>query len=666
MKNFRFAGLLILVLPATLFAEVDPYALSLEDLMNVPVEISSRKALSQRDTPGIVTVITGDEIRKSGARDLIDVLRHVPGMDFRVSVSNGLSLGMRGHIGADGRIMMLVDGIEVNERRYGSAVFGQGFPVEQIARIEIIRGSASALYGGSSELGVINIITRSAEQLDGVHAGAGIGYTTDSKIRSQEQANLMAGNADGAVKWTAMAHTSKAMRSDHTYYAVTYPVAPAPFSTSPTSFDMATSNAVYLKNLNLGMQAGDFSARYLHDDPIMYDRDSGAYTVRRTENKNTFLSDSLLLQYQYQPGMQLKFKPSVLYQKQNPRKVVTSIGNVYQETEIRRLQTKLPVIWDVGANLNLAAGLEYQDEKYNGIVRGGYNAPYAFDHTTVSSQYGELLWYSPWGNMTASFRLDDHSQAGPMRAGKLGYTKVSGDWHVKLMGNYANVAPSPEDYAFANLINIQIKPETARTWEIETGYHLSSEEQVILNLFDLATYDTLLLTNDLTVHTRGLEVTYKDIQEWGYGDVIYSYYNAKGTEASNVQAIDWTPGSVHVVDSNMNVGFPSHKLTANLNYKLSRGVSFNPSLEYLGPRWAYVAPIVDTANFESTLKKLDATYLLNLVLYWEDAATLGLDMTLGLYNALNQEVVFAQPFRAGHAPLPGMSREVALKAQYKF
>lgn len=182
MTNFKMAGLLMLVIPATVFAETDPYALSLEELMNVPVAISSRKALSQRDTPSIVTVITGEEIRNSGARDLIDVLRHVPGMDFRMSVSNGVSLGMRGHIGADGRIMMLVDGIEVNEHRYGSAIFGQGFPVEQIARIEIIRGSASALYGGSAELGVINIITRSAEELNGFHAGAGIGFTTDSNL----------------------------------------------------------------------------------------------------------------------------------------------------------------------------------------------------------------------------------------------------------------------------------------------------------------------------------------------------------------------------------------------------------------------------------------------------------------------------------------------------
>jgi len=235
LKNFKLVCLSVLALPATAWAEIDPYGLSLEELMNIPVTVSSRKALSQRETPGIVTVITGEEILNSGARDLIDVLRQVPGIDFRVMVNNGLGLGMRGQIGSDGRVLMLVDGIEVNEHRYGSAVFGQGFPVEQIARIEIARGSSLALYGGAAELGVINITTKSAEELDGVHVGAGIG-STGSGTKSREYASLMAGKGgDGPVKWIAMAHLGNALRSDRTYQDVTGP-----------SFNMAHANAVYL------------------------------------------------------------------------------------------------------------------------------------------------------------------------------------------------------------------------------------------------------------------------------------------------------------------------------------------------------------------------------------------------------------------------------------
>ncbi len=297
-------GLAAVTLPATVFAAADPYALSLEDLMNAPVAVSSRKALSQRETPGIVTVITGEEIRHSGARDLIAVLRQVPGFDFRMMLNNGIGLGVRGHIGSDGRVLMLVDGIEVNEHRYGSAIFGQGFPIEQIARIEIIRGSALALYGGAAELGVINIITRSAAELDGVHLGAGVSYATGSKIGSGDHASLMVGKGgNGTLQWTAMAHTSKALRSDRTYQDI-----------SGATFNMADANAVTLNNLNLGLQSSHFSTRYLHDEARFNDRDGPGSFVRAAEAKNTFDSDALLLQYAHQATQRFSFTPNVLYQ----------------------------------------------------------------------------------------------------------------------------------------------------------------------------------------------------------------------------------------------------------------------------------------------------------------------------------------------------------------
>ena len=647
--------LMMLTLPATALAEVDPYALSLEELMNTPVTVSSRKALSQRETPGIVTVITGEEILNSGARDLIDVLRQVPGIDFRVMVNNGLGLGMRGQIGSDGRVLMLVDGIEVNEHRYGSAVFGQGFPVEQIARIEIARGSSLALYGGAAELGVINITTKSAEELDGVHVGAGIG-STGSGTKSREYASLMAGKGgDGPVKWIAMAHLGNALRSDRTYQDVTGP-----------SFSMAHANAVYLNTFNLGLQAGEFSARYLHDEPRFNDRDGPGYFVRAADASNSFNSDSLLLQYRHLANAQLTLTPNVLYQAQNPRKTVGANGKVSGETKVERLQTKLPMTWETGANWYFAAGLEYLDESYRAVVRSAQTGTLPFSRTTVASQYGEAMWNNPWGNLTASIRLDEHNHAGLLRAERLGYTKVMGDWHVKLTGSHATSAPSMEDYAIANRRGTSVKPETSRTWEMETGYRISSYSQLTLNLFDVTTFDTLILTNGLKVHTRGLEAGYKTRKDWGYADITYSYYNAAGTTTPEVRVIDHTPGAIPSVDSSINMAFPAHKLTANLHYNLSSGLSLNPSLVFLGPRWAYVAPVIDPVNYEATLKHFGATPLLNVVLRWENAGAKDLDLTLGLYNALNKEVAFIQPFDAGHAPLPAMSREVVLQAQYKF
>ncbi len=668
MGNIRYFGFLLLVLSATVSAEGDPYALSLEQLMTVPVAVSSRKALSQRETPGIVTVISGEEIRDSGARDLIDVLRQVPGFDFRMTINNGIGLGMRGQIGMDGRVLMLVDGIDVNEHRYGSTVLGQGFPIEQISRIEIVRGSALALYGGSAELGVINIITRSADELNGVQVGAGAGLATGSGVKSREFASLMAGKGGSrTVKWTAMAHLGKAIRSDRTYYDLTYP-SPM-FPGALTSFDMKNDNGTYLGNLNVGLQAGDFSARFLHDESRFDDRDGPGFFVRAADSHNWFYSDSLLMQYKHQLNDRLTAAPNLLYQNQDPRKTINSSGVLVNETKIERLNAKIPLELDAGDNLHLSAGLEYLEEEYLAVIRnaGLGLGPLPFDSTQVASVYTEALWYNPWGNLTASGRLDEHSHAGLMRAERLGYTRVFGDWHVKLMGSHATRAPSMEDYSYGLGHSLNIIPETSRTWEMETGYRVSPDTQLTVNLYDVTTFDTLILGNREKVHTKGLEAGYQMRKTWGYAEATYSYYDAAGTQATLLQVIDYsTAPPYQVVDNKMNQAFAAQKLTANLHYKLSATWSINPSLVYLGSRWGYVAPIANATTFDGTLKRFGPTPLLNVALHWDSATTRGLDLTLGLYNALNKEVDFIQPFDGGHAPLPGMSRELLLQGQYKF
>ena len=650
MQNLKFACLSILALPATALAEIDPYGLSLEELMNIPVTVSSRKALAQRKTPGIVTVISAEEIRYSGARDLIDVLRQVPGMDFRVTVNNGISLGMRGHIGSDGRVLMLVDGIEVNEHRYGGANFGQGFPVEQIARIEIIRGSALALYGGTALLGVINIISKSAEELDGVHAGAGLGYA-NSGAKSREYASVMVGSGvDGPVKLTAMAHMGRALRSDRTYQDV-----------NGATFNMANANAIRPGFFNMGLQAGNFSARYLHEDSQVNDRDGSANNIRPADFKNFYYSDSLLIQPRYEANERVTLTPSVLYQQENPRKTVKTDGTVSSETTVGRLQVKLPVAWEVNSDWHLAGGMEYLGEDYRGVVRPFPLRQLPYSSAEVVSLYGEALSRNDWGDITASARLDQHSHAGPLRAERLGYTRIMGDWHVKLMGSYARRAPSIESYA-SKPSPLLVKPESARTWEMETGYRIDADSQLTVNFFDISTFDTLVNLNMQTVHTRGVEAEYKIRKDWGYADVAYSHYNAAGTDTNFVKVMQ-DPYATAVLDNSMNLAFPAHKLTANLHYKLSGGLSINPSLVYLGPRWGFVAPDLGDGG---TLKHFGSSPLVNVALNWENAVTKGLDLTLALYNALNKEVDFISPMNSYHAPLPGMSREVVLQAQYKF
>ena len=123
----------------------------LENLINSLIGVASKKPLSRRKSPSIVTVISQDEIRRSGARDIVDILRLVPGFDFGVDIQGAIGLGVRGNWATEGKVLFMLDGQEMNEILYSTIQLGNNFLPDQIKRIEVIRGPGSSIYGGYAE-----------------------------------------------------------------------------------------------------------------------------------------------------------------------------------------------------------------------------------------------------------------------------------------------------------------------------------------------------------------------------------------------------------------------------------------------------------------------------------------------------------------------------------
>lgn len=168
---------------AALASNANPAATEVEWLTDLPVVLTvSRLAQPQSEAPGALTIIDRDTIRRSGARELADVLRLVPG--YLVSGWNGANPNAQYHVALDDygtRNLVLVDGRAVYSSYYlGDTHQGMmGLMLDDIERIEVLRGSNSAAYGANAMFGVINIITRHTADTLGagltMHAGeAGI------------------------------------------------------------------------------------------------------------------------------------------------------------------------------------------------------------------------------------------------------------------------------------------------------------------------------------------------------------------------------------------------------------------------------------------------------------------------------------------------------------
>ena len=129
------------------------------------------------EAPAAVAVITNDDIRRSGARSFPEALRLVPGMSVAQADANTWAVSARGNnnIFAD-KMLVLIDGRMIFQPVFNGVFWNvQNYVLEDIERIEVIRGPGGTLWGANAVNGVINIITKEAKETPGVFVNAGGG-----------------------------------------------------------------------------------------------------------------------------------------------------------------------------------------------------------------------------------------------------------------------------------------------------------------------------------------------------------------------------------------------------------------------------------------------------------------------------------------------------------
>ena len=163
------------------------------------VSIATKHESPVSKAPGIVTVITADEIRNAGFRTLTDVLRMVPGFEIiKMGNIGNTTAGVRGAFGGN-KIRIMIDGHFINIPSDGGAFkILDDLPVVNIRQLEIIRGPGSALYGENAFSAVINIITKNGKDVQGVFLSSGYG-----SFNTREE-NLLFGEKQGDVEFSGM------------------------------------------------------------------------------------------------------------------------------------------------------------------------------------------------------------------------------------------------------------------------------------------------------------------------------------------------------------------------------------------------------------------------------------------------------------------------------
>lgn len=511
--------------------------LSFDQLLDIDLlQVASKKPLSKKDVPGVVTLIKREEIQNSGARDLTDVLRMVPGMEFGGDVQGIVGLGSRGNWANEGKAFVMIDGLQINDFLFATVPIANRFPIDNIERIEIIRGPGSSFYGGFAELTVINIITRAPQDINGLTISGNGGQMASALGRWN--GNLSFGKKFGEVAVGVSAFMGQANMSDRTYTGL-----------DNISFPMAGNQTMSPLFVNATVKAGNFQARVLYDRYNTTMRNGIGTTLPQNFSTN-FTSLIADARYDLKISDNVTLTPRVNYTRQQPWNLADSsavdpaskFNFLVIDKTVERLFGSLQISADVSKNLFFTLGTEYYID--NGTA-SPLDPPSSLWNDT-SGNASRAVQYNNFGvflqtllttdivNVNAGLRLDRHSAVPLAVVPWLGLTKTIGNFNVKALFGQNFRAPSIENIR----LYPQIKPELTTALEIEFGYQLQYNMFVSANIFDISIKDAIIFggggyRNFERTQTRGVELEYFFKDSWGSINVNYSFYVANSDGLSD-------------------------------------------------------------------------------------------------------------------------------------
>jgi len=418
-------------------------------------------------------------------------------------------------------------------------------------------------------------------------------------------------------------------------------------------------------NVNVGVGYKGLNTRFIVDRFHESTRDvyDSALNVALPNDFNSYYFET---GYKFEIGKKATLIPRFNYKRQSPYQCISEScrdNGLYYGKTAERFEENITFSYAQSKAFNFLAGGDfYHDRASTKSDAPDYDlfpdGQREFDYNNAAF-YAQGQVNTTLADITVGARVEHHSLAGNSFAPRFAITKVKGRFHFKGLISRAFRAPSISNI----ILNPGIKPERTTVMEFETGYQLTRDSILTGNVFnsrikqpivysydektDVDTYQNFSQTG-----TRGFELDFRMKKSWGYANANYSYYRAVDNQV-DFYSVDKNPGLL--------LGFPTHKIAATANFRLTKSLALNPSIIYFSRRFGYIAPTDAGAP-----KEFDPTYLVNLNFTWRNIASTGLEFDMGVYDLFAQNYAFIQSYKGGHAPLPGPSREFRIRLGYEL
>ncbi len=499
--------------------EEEDLALAYGDTSYISIATGSQQTL--RRAPSVASVITAEEIATMGAKDLDEALESIPGIHVSNAGTRSFSVyqirGINGNP-TNPQVLILQNGIPIKTLFRGDKgeVWGSQ-PLEDVARIEIIRGPGSALYGADAYSGVINIITKTAGNIQGTEFGirGGSFNSKNSWIQHGSQwgdldmvAYLNIGNTSGHKQIV----TTDAQKLRDIRFATAASLAPGSVNTGYDAVDASLDfryskwnfrNSYKLRD-NLGTGTGVSSAL----DPVGQNRGE------------RFISDLSWNDPQFSQNWELGFNASLLHYSEQEYLQLSPPGSKFGPSlfpngmigspsrQERQIRTSGFAVFSGLTDHTVRAGLGHDDlniyktSTLKNYVLSPAGAPIPAPLTYYFGNNAHLLpqqrkidyifvqdaWnFAQDWTLTAGVRHDRYSDFGSTTNPRLAVVwDANIDLTAKLLYGEAFRAPSFTEQYGINPVsngNPKLKPESIKTLEAALSWQTSMNTKINLNLF---------------------------------------------------------------------------------------------------------------------------------------------------------------------------------------
>lgn len=590
---------------------------------------ATKRSTSLRKAPAIATIVTAEEIRNMGARNLLDVLKMVPGFGVSINEFGTYMIEVRGiRTSLSEKVLFMIDGHAANKNINGSAWIynvASYLPLENIKQVEIVRGPGSALYGSNAFVAIVNVITREASEINGLEIKASGG------INDTYKGNITTGKAFGD-KLSVSGHFDHTQSDGAKLTVGADALTGTPFSQAPgKTHERFKQSDAFLK-----MEHGDISFRthYSKKQHPAYVGYAYALSTDSDSNHDYFWAE-LAYDVKISDEFSTKIKLNYDYYRQHanaklyPNGFFGSfpdgmIGN--PKVKDRSIGGEIQFDWDIFKGNHLISGFSYEQMSQYDVKQLANFDPTA----TIPTYLGSIQEVANWNknatrkvwavyvqdewqihdkvNLTVGARYDNYNEFGGSfspRAGIVWNFLEKADLKV-LYGSAFRAPNFVELYNINNPIivgNSKLKPEKIKTFEVGITYRLAKWLAADVNYFhsrimNLIAWDSstapALYANIGQAKVQGIETAFHGainaLMNW---KLQYAYQDPRDSVTGRKLPY-----------------VPEHRAMASINFAPSRYLNLHSDVLWTGKRPRDVSdtrpdmPSYTTLDLAATVKNV--------------------------------------------------------------